>query len=156
MKNTSDGKASDDTDGDDIPSVRASVIITMDDELDGRAINDFEGSKSSNGESDVKASLTYDASKLQKTQPYTDKVEVADLKELIQKNGIETIDPILISVENGTAYVVDGHHRLQAFMELGYERVPIHYIHSSELGRRGVHGYLRSIEEIIEGARLCQ
>ena len=36
MKNTSDVKASDDTEGDDIPSARASIIITMDDEQEGR------------------------------------------------------------------------------------------------------------------------
>lgn len=66
------------------------------------------------------------------------------------------MDPILVRVENGTAYVVDGHHRLQAFQELGVDRVPIHYVHSNELGRMGVHGYLRPIDEVIEGARLCQ
>lgn len=42
------------------------------------------------------------------------------------------MDPILVRVENGTAYVVDGHHRLQAFQELGVDRVPIHYVHSNE------------------------
>ncbi len=36
IENTSDGKASDDTEGDDIPSARASLIITMDDEQEGR------------------------------------------------------------------------------------------------------------------------
>ena len=112
--------------------------------------------ETSYGKSSEKNILTYDISKLQRTQPYIDDAEVSALKELIQKDGIKAVDPILVRVENGTAYVVDGHHRLQAFQELGVDRVPIHYVHSNELERMGVHGYLRPIDEVIEGARLCQ
>lgn len=112
--------------------------------------------ETSYGKSSGKNILTYDISKLQRTQPYIDSTEVSALKELIQKDGIEAVNPILVRVENGTAYVVDGHHRLQAFQELGVDRVPVHYVHSNELGKMGVHGYLRTIDEMIEGARLCQ
>lgn len=40
-------------------------------------------------------------------------------------------------------------------MKLGYERVPIKYLHSSELGKNMFDGtYIRSLDEILDGASL--
>lgn len=64
--------------------------------------------------------------------------------------------PIEIRVDNGRVFVVDGHHRLEAFVQLGYDRVPIKYLHSSQLGKTFSNGaYYRSLEELIESAKLC-
>lgn len=84
-----------------------------------------------------------------------DSSEVSAIKEIIAEQGPNSIDPILVRIEKNIAYVVDGHHRLEAFKSLGYDRVPIHYVHAEELGREGVHGFLRSLEELLAGFGLC-
>lgn len=66
------------------------------------------------------------------------------------------MDPIPIRVYKGTAYIVDGHHRLEAFKNLGYDRVPIKYLHKTQLGKTSVNGdFYRSIEELLDGAKMC-
>ena len=48
-------------------------------------------------------------------------------------------------------WVVDGHHRLEAFRQLGYDRVPIKYLHSSQLGKILPDGtYYRSMQELLD------
>ena len=51
---------------------------------------------------------------------------------------------------------MDGHHRLEAFRQLGYDRVPIKYLHGSQLGKTLTDGtYYRSIQELLEAAKIC-
>lgn len=74
---------------------------------------------------------------------------------MIKEKGPNAVPPIKVRVHEGTAYIVDGHHRYFAFLRLGYKRVPIKYLHSSDLGKNLLDGtYIRTIEEIIEGASL--
>ncbi len=98
---------------------------------------------------------SYDINKLQKTQPYIDPERVSSIKESIVHNGPNSVPPIEIRVHNGQALVVDGHHRLEAFRQLGYDRVPIKYLHSSQLGRILPDGtYYRSIQELLDAAEI--
>jgi len=98
---------------------------------------------------------SYDVKKLKKTQPYVYDNEVDQIASLIQEKGPNVVPPIQIRVHNGTAYIVDGHHRYNAFLKLGYERVPIHYLHSSDLGKNLSDGtYIRTLDEILSGALL--
>lgn len=51
--------------------------------------------------------------------------------------------------------VIDGHHRLEAFRPLGYDRVLIKYLHSSQLGKNLPNGtYYRSIQELLNAAAI--
>jgi len=52
--------------------------------------------------------------------------------------------PIIVYVEEGQAFIVDGHHRYQAFVNLGYERVPIKYIHANQV--YSIYG--RTVDEL--------
>ena len=52
---------------------------------------------------------------------------------MIKEKGSNAVSPIQVRVHDGVAYIVDGHHRYNAFVKLGYERVPIKYLHSSDL-----------------------
>ena len=64
--------------------------------------------------------------------------------------------PIEIRVDNGRVFVVDGHHRLEAFRQLGYDRVPIKYLHGSQLGKILPDGtYYRTLQELEDAAQLC-
>ena len=102
------------------------------------------------------AVTTYSASELQPTQPYVYQSEVDELAKVIGEKGIEAVDPILVRVHQGVAYIVDGHHRFYAFLQNGYDRVPIKYLHESNLGKNLYDGtYIRTIEEIINGAKMC-
>ena len=97
---------------------------------------------------------SYDINKLQKTQPYTYPENVSLIKDSIVQNGPNSVPPIEIRVHNGQVLVVDGHHRLEAFSQLGYDRVPIKYLHGSQLGKTLSDGtYYRSIEELLDAAR---
>jgi hypothetical protein len=103
------------------------------------------------------AQTTYDATKLVQTQPYIYEQEVSDLMEYIGNNGTENIPPILVRVHDGVAYIVDGHHRFNALLRLGYDRIPIKYLHSSDLGKTLSDGtFIRTIEDIIAGSHLCE
>ena len=98
---------------------------------------------------------SYDINKLQKTQPYTYPENVDSIKQTIAQNGPNAVPPIEIRVDNGQVLVVDGHHRLEAFRQLGYDRVPIKYLHSSQLGKVLSDGtYYRSLEELLTAAKL--
>ena len=66
--------------------------------------------------------------------------------------GPSAVSPIEVRVVNGEALVVDGHNRLQAFKELGYDRVPIKYISWTKLGKIQPDGtYYRSLDELLDG-----
>ena len=98
---------------------------------------------------------SYDINKLQKTQPYTYPENVDSIKQTIAQNGPNAVPPIEIRVDNGQVLVVDGHHRLEAFRQLGYDRVPIKYLHSSQMGKVLSDGtYYRSLEELLTAAKL--
>lgn len=98
---------------------------------------------------------TYDINKLQKTQPYVYPKSVASIKESILQNGPNSVPPIEIRIHHGQALAVDGHHRLEAFRQLGYDRVPIKYLHSSQLGKMFPDGsYYRTIEELLDAAKI--
>lgn len=90
---------------------------------------------------------SYDINKLYKTQPeeWINEGVVDNMKASIMKNGPEAIPRIPVRVHNGNAMVIDGHHRLQAFSELGYERVPIKYISENQIKHYG-----RTLEELLE------
>ena len=95
---------------------------------------------------------SYDINKLYRTQSYTYPETVSSIKESIVNNGPNSVPPIEIRVHNGEALVVDGHNRLEAFRQLGYDRVPIKYLHSSQLGKTLPNGtYYRSIGELLAG-----
>ena len=94
---------------------------------------------------------------MKQTQPYTYKHELNELVDYIAANGPDSVGPILVRVHNGTAYIVDGHHRYNAFLQLGYDRVPIKYLHSSDLGKILSDGtYIRALGDILAGAKLCK
>ena len=98
---------------------------------------------------------SYDINKLQKTQSYIYPENVDSIKQTIAQNGPNAVPPIEIRVDNGQVLVVDGHHRLEAFRQLGYDRVPIRYLHSSQLGKVLSDGtYYRSLEELRDAARM--
>lgn len=45
---------------------------------------------------------------------------------------------------------LSGHYPIEAFKQLGYDRVPIKYLHSSQLGKNLPDGtYYRTIEELL-------
>lgn len=99
---------------------------------------------------------SYDINKLQKTQPYTYPDVVSGMKETIVQNGPNSLPPIEIRVHHEQVLVVDGHHRLEAFSQLGYDRVPIKYLHSSQLGKNLPDGsYYRTIAELLEATEIC-
>ena len=98
---------------------------------------------------------SYDINKLQKTQSYTYVENVSSIKETIAQSGPNSVPPIKIRVHDGQALVVDGHQRLEAFRQLGYDRVPIKYLHSSQLGKTLPDGtYYRSLQELLDGAKI--
>ena len=98
---------------------------------------------------------SYDVKKLKRTQTYVYDNEVNRLVELIKEKGPNAVPPIQVRVHEGVAYIADGHNRYAAFVKLGYERVPIKYLHSSELGKNMFDGtYIRSLDEILDGASL--
>lgn len=98
---------------------------------------------------------SYDINKLQKIQPYTYAANVSSIKETIAQNGPNSVPPIEIRVHNGQVLVVEGHHRLEAFRQLGYDRVPIKYLHSSQLGKTLPDGtYYRSIQELLDATEI--
>lgn len=114
------------------------------------------GSGASEGTRNPSSQLTgttYDASKLKSTQPYTYQDQVKLLKQTIVEKGPNAVKPIEVRVHDGQALIVDGHHRLEAFKQLGYDRVPIKYIHSNQLGKIQNDGftYYRSLEELLDG-----
>jgi len=80
---------------------------------------------------------SYSSNALYKTQPssYLDLSAINNIKASIQSGGPNSVSPITVHVHNCQALVVDGHHRLQAFIELGYTRVQIKYIHSNQISR---------------------
>lgn len=54
---------------------------------------------------------------------------------------------IAVRIHNGEALIVDGHHRYEAFQQLGYERVPVRYLHKSNLGKSMPNGdYYRTLD----------
>jgi hypothetical protein len=99
------------------------------------------------------ASASYDINKLLKTQPYLYTEVVSNIKETIIDQGPNAIKPIEIRVHNGQVLVVEGHHRLEAFRQLGYARVPIKYLHGNQLGKVQGDGftYYRDIDELLDG-----
>ena len=100
---------------------------------------------------------SYDINKLKKTQPYASSSKVDGIAEYITENGPNSLEPIRIRVHEGVAYIEDGHHRYEAFMKLGYDRVPVKYLHSSNLGKILADGTrIRNLDEIIAGAKLCK
>ena len=113
-----------------------------------------EGGKGTNPSVQINGN-SYDINKLLKTQPYTYPENVSLIKETIAQNGPNSVPPIVIRVHHGQVLVVDGHHRLEAFRQLGYDRVPIKYLHSSQLGKTLSDGtYYRSIQELLDAARI--
>ena len=123
----------------------------------GKAVQALAGSiRSNKGATSTNLSAqingnSYDINKLQKTQPYTYAENVSSIKETIAQNGPNAVPPIEIRVHNEQVLVVDGHHRLEAFRQLGYDRVPIKYLHSSQLGKTFPNGtYYRSIQELLD------
>ena len=97
----------------------------------------------------------YDINKLQKTQPYTYPEVVSSIKEKIIKNGPNSVPPIEIRVHDAQVLVVDGHHRLEAFRQLGYDRVPIKYLHNSQLGKIFSDGnYYRTLQELLDAVKI--
>lgn len=89
---------------------------------------------------------------MNRTQSYTYPHGVSGIKESIMKSGPQSVPPIEVRVHNGEALVVDGHHRLEVFRQLGYDRVSIKYIPSNKLRKSLPDGtYYRTIEELLAG-----
>lgn len=68
------------------------------------------------------------------------------IKATISQKGPNVVNPIEVLVYNGEAIVVNEHHTIQAFRELGYKRVPIKYVTKNYVKR--TYGW--SITDIIE------
>lgn len=80
---------------------------------------------------------------------------MSSLKETIAQNGPNSVPLIEIRVRYGQVLGGDGHHRLEAFRQLGYDRVPIKYLHSTQLGKTLPNGtYYRLIEELLDAAEI--
>lgn len=113
-----------------------------------------EGGSGTNPSNQINGN-SYDINKLQETQSYTYSENVAALKEIIAQEGPNSVQPIAIRVYNGQVLVVDGHHRLEAFRQLGYDRVPIKYVHGSQLGKILPDGtYYRPLQELLDAIEL--
>lgn len=134
----------------DMP-VKEPDTVSMDDIL--KSDEGVSGGK--NNLSDQIEGNSYDINILQKTQPYTYPDNVSSIKEAIVQNGPNSVPPIEIRVHHGQVLVVDGHHRLEAFRQLGYNRVPIRYLHDAQLGKTFSDGtYYRSIEELLDAVEI--
>lgn len=68
------------------------------------------------------------------------------------EKGPNAVKPIEVRVHEEQALIVDGHHRLEAFKQLEYGRVPIKYLHNNQLGKIQNDGftYYRSLEELLD------
>lgn len=94
---------------------------------------------------------SYDIDKLYRTQSYVDQSIVSGMKESILREDPDTVPRIQIRVHHGEALVVQGHHRLEACNQLGYDRVPIKYLHKTQLGKIQPDGdYYRGIYELLQ------
>lgn len=91
------------------------------------------------GSENIINGTSYDARQLYQTQPssHITQSTVEGMKETIRNQGPNAIEPIPVRVHNGQTLIVDGHHRYQAFLELGYDRVPIKYIHENQISTYG-------------------
>ncbi|MDE5778976.1 MAG: ParB N-terminal domain-containing protein [Lachnospiraceae bacterium] len=116
----------------------------------GFAINPFY--KGGSNLSKAIEGTSYDINKMKRTQPYVFQNTVEQYKKQIITEGPNFIEPIPVRVHNGEALIVDGHHRFEAFRQLGYDRVPIKYIHKSQLGKTLEDGtYVRNLQELLDG-----
>jgi len=95
---------------------------------------------------------SYDITKLVKTQGNTNETQVKLMAETIQEHGPNSMPPIKVLIHEQTAYIVDGHHRFEAYKCLGYQRVPIKYIHKYSLGKEAAA--YRTLNDILTGAAL--
>lgn len=99
--------------------------------------------------------IRYDINKLQKNPTIYLSRNNSLLKESIVQKGPNSVPPIEIRVHKGKVLIVEGHHRLEAFRQLGYNRVPIKYLHSSQLGKILCDGtYYRSLQELLDAAKI--
>ena len=81
------------------------------------------------------------------------------VRRTLAKIKLESRIPIqpFLRVHDGVAYIVGGHHKFNALLRLGYDRIPIKYLHSSDLGKTLSDGtFIRTIEDIIAGSHLCE
>lgn len=64
---------------------------------------------------------SYDTKKLFKTQPkqFTKESRIRVIMEQIEREEIDSINPIPVYVHKGDALIVDGHHRYEACVRLG-------------------------------------
>lgn len=108
-------------------------------------VNTAQVKNSAISSSEIKGT-SYDINKLYKTQPYRDSAEVNGIMETIQTNGPNSIEPIKVLVYDGKAIVIDGHHRLAAFEKLGYDRIPIKYVHKNKVYKE----YGLTVEDLLE------
>jgi|GEM_PF-5710559 len=96
---------------------------------------------------------SYNINKLLKTQPgeLTQLKAVRQLRDFINnsESGVLNELEIPVYIRDGEAYIVDGHHRIEAFKEAGYNRIPIKYIHENQ-----IKNYGRSFSEMKSWANL--
>jgi len=80
-------------------------------------------------------STSYDINQILSTQPlsFTNFAQSKAVSKVIHFGGYQAVKPIPVWVNNGNAYAIDGHHRLEAFRMLGYKRVPIKYVHTNQI-----------------------
>ena len=108
--------------------------------------------QSGSNSSKIIKGTSYDINKMKRTQPYAFQNTVEKYKNIIISEGPNSVDPIPVRIYNGEALIVDGHHRFEAFRQLGYDRVPIKYIHKSQLGKILKDGtYVRTLQELLDG-----
>lgn len=116
------------------------------------ANKDCSATQSTGNPSSQIKGTSYDINKIYKTQSRTDQSIICSMKDTIIKDGPSAVPPISIRVHNGEALMVQGHHRLEAFRQLGYDRVPIKYVHKSQLGKIQLDGdYFRTLFELLAG-----
>lgn len=135
------------TDWDDLNDISLGEFIKA-----GSAKSNTHTSLTMNLQFFAKSTPTYDINKLVKTQARVDPNVVQSMKRNISEEGINAVPPIEIRVHEGEALIVQGHHRLEAYKQLGYERVPIKYVRSSQLGKNQKNGdYYRELQELLDG-----
>jgi hypothetical protein len=137
-----------------VKSNSAEIMFNSTDKYVGQTANAIEAKYPGNVGNLVKnigtpiKGTSYDINKLYKTQPskWTNRGTVINMKDSILESGSNAVPPIPVRVHKGQALIVDGHHRFQAFSELGYNRVPIKYIHENQ-----IKNYGRTLKDLLDG-----
>lgn len=89
---------------------------------------------------------TYDITKLYKTQPVSEleKSTVRNIVESIKNWSMDwTNKRVPVYIDNGKALLLDWHHRLEAAVRAGMDRIPVQFIQKER-----IKNFWRTLEQI--------